>query len=149
MDYPVPITVKSGEILKIHLSEQIKNLLFTLSEVSHSGYVIPGENSKINPSPKTHLPRAIARVQTSVGLIPKWTAGWTLRRTFATHLKWEQLSVDPVVIEKCLGHKMPRIMATYNKNEMLPERKEALNKWAQHVENFMISNNILIFKQAV
>lgn len=27
---------------------------------------------------------------------------------------------------------MPRIMATYNKNEMLPERKVALNQWSQH-----------------
>lgn len=39
------------------------------------------------------------------------------------------LRVDAVVIEKLLGHKLPRIMATYNKNEMLHERKEALDRW--------------------
>lgn len=52
--------------------------------------------------------------------IPEWTAH-DLRRTFATQLG-ESLNIDPVVIEKCLGHKMARIMATYNKNEMLPQR---------------------------
>jgi integrase len=54
--------------------------------------------------------------------VQKWTAH-DLRRTFATQLG-ETLNVDPVVVEKCLGHKMPRIMATYNKNEMLPQRKD-------------------------
>jgi len=65
--------------------------------------------------------------------IPEWTAH-DLRRTFATQLG-ETLNVDPVVVEKCLGHKMPRIMATYNKNEMLPQRKEALERWAECIED--------------
>ena len=59
------------------------------------------------------------------------------------------MRVDPVVIEKCLGHKMPKIMATYNKNEMLAERKEALNQWAQYIEALMIGSNIIPFEQAV
>ena len=28
---------------------------------------------------------------------------------------------------------MPKIMATYNKNEMLPQRKDALTQWGQHL----------------
>ena len=32
---------------------------------------------------------------------------------------------------------MPKIMATYNKNEMLPQRKEALEQWAQCVERLV------------
>ncbi len=32
---------------------------------------------------------------------------------------------------------MPRIMSTYNKNEMLPQRKEALDRWAQFVEELL------------
>lgn len=43
---------------------------------------------------------------------------------------------DPVVIEKCLGHKMPKIMATYNRNEMLPQRRVALNSWAEWIESY-------------
>jgi hypothetical protein len=32
---------------------------------------------------------------------------------------------------------MPRIMATYNKNEMLPQRKEALEKWTQKIKEIV------------
>lgn len=55
-------------------------------------------------------------------------------------LKEKYINVDPVVIEKCLGHKMPRIMATYNKNEMLPQRKDALEQWAACVEHLVEQN---------
>jgi len=64
-------------------------------------------------------------------------------QTFATQLG-EALHIDPVVIEKCLGHKMPKIMATYNKNEMLPQRRDALNQWAQYVKNLTQDNVIPI-----
>jgi len=136
---------KSGETLKIHLSTQVKELLIALSEECHAGYVIPGENYN-QPLSENALSRAIARIQKRVG-IAKWTAH-DLRRSFATHLG-ETLRIEPVVIEKCLGHRMPRIMATYNKNEMLPERKEALDQWGQYIEKFVTSDNVVSFKQAV
>ena len=93
----------------------------------HSNYLIPGTNHDAALTEKA-LPKAIMRILTRVG-IPQWTAH-DLRRTFATQLG-ETLNVDPVVIEKCLGHKMPKIMAKYNKNEMLLQRKNALEQWAQ------------------
>lgn len=40
---------------------------------------------------------------------------------------------------------MPRIMATYNKNEMLLQRQEALNLWAKCIEN-LLCNDILFFQ---
>lgn len=83
------------------------------------------------------LSRSINRIQDRVG-IPHWTAH-DLRRSFCTQLG-ETLHIDPVVIEKCLGHKMPKIMATYNRNEMLPQRKEALNKWSEHLTNLLVDN---------
>jgi integrase len=118
---------KGGETLKIHLSPQVKTILKELKEVCDTGHVIYGaDNSK--PLTENALSRAIKRIQKRVG-IPQWTTH-DLRRTFATQLG-ETLRIDPVVIEKCLGHKMPRIMATYNRNEILPERKEALNQWGE------------------
>jgi integrase len=140
-----PEHCKAGESLKIHLSEQVKEILLTLSQESDTGHVIYGE-SQHQPLSENALSRAIARIQKRVG-IPKWTAH-DLRRTFATHLG-ETLRIDPVVIEKCLGHKMPRIMATYNKNEMLPERKDALNKWSNYTENFINANNVIALKSAI
>lgn len=120
---------KGGVTVKIHLSEVTKKLLLQFKEQSCSPFVIPGITNDV-PMSKDALPRAIKRIQIRVG-IPEWTAH-DLRRTFATRLG-ESLNIDPVVIEKCLGHKMPRIMATYNKNEMLPQRKEALDAWASHI----------------
>lgn len=35
-------------------------------------------------------------------------------------------------------------MATYNKNEMLPQQKEALNMWAQYLENLLQDNLVPI-----
>ena len=35
-------------------------------------------------------------------------------------------------------------MATYNKNEMLHERKEALDQWGQFIENLLINNIVPI-----
>ena len=37
---------------------------------------------------------------------------------------------------------MPKIMATYNRNEMLVQRKEALNKWSSYLESLLQENVI-------
>ncbi|MGM9370828.1 tyrosine-type recombinase/integrase [Legionella pneumophila] len=128
---------KGGITVKIHLSELTKKILIQFKEQSASPFVIPGITND-DPMSKDALPRAIKRIQNRVG-IPEWTAH-DLRRTFATQLG-ESLNIDPVVIEKCLGHKMPRIMATYNKNEMLPQRKEALDAWASHIARLISSKD--------
>jgi len=122
---------KTNNVMQIHLSPQVKNLLIELKKASGSQYVLSGAKAN-TPLTENALPRAIRRIEERLG-ITSWTAH-DLRRTFATQLG-EVLHIEPVVIEKCLGHKMPRIMATYNKNEMLPQRKEALNRWAQFVED--------------
>lgn len=130
---------KSGLVMKIHLSDLVKKLLLEIKEQFHSDYVLPAMDGNSALSDKA-LPKAIQRIQTRVG-IPQWTAH-DLRRTFATQLG-ETLQVDPVVIEKCLGHKMPKIMATYNKNEMLPQRKEALNLWGRYLEELLKDERLL------
>jgi integrase len=132
--WTIPPEHSKGAItVKVHLSELTKKILYQHKEASDSPFVIPGITSDV-PLSKDALPRAIKRIQNRVG-IPEWTAH-DLRRTFATQLG-ESLNIDPVVIEKCLGHKMPRIMATYNKNEMLPQRKEALDAWANHITKLL------------
>ena len=131
---------KASIVSKIHLSEQVKSLFKELGSISESQYVLTGADGN-NPLTENALPRAIKRIQERVG-IPEWTAH-DLRRTFATQLG-ETLHIDPVVIEKCLGHKMPRIMATYNRNEMLPQRRDALNQWAACIEAIMRNNVVYL-----
>ncbi|KTD72467.1 integrase [Legionella tucsonensis] len=140
--WTIPALHSKGSIIhKVHLSQLAKSLFLQLKPLSHSDYVLIGVDG-LHPITENALPRAIKRIQEKVG-IPDWTAH-DLRRTFATQLG-ETLQIDPVVIEKCLGHKMPRIMATYNRNEMLPQRKDALNKWAECLEN-LVNDNIIYFK---
>ncbi|STX28461.1 phage integrase-like protein [Legionella beliardensis] len=124
---------KGGITVKIHLTDLTKSIFNELREISDSPFVLSGLIEG-KPLDENALPRAIRRIQAKIG-IPEWTAH-DLRRTFATQLG-ETLLVDPVVIEKCLGHKMPKIMATYNKNEMLPQRREALEKWATCIKTYL------------
>ncbi len=128
---------KSGMVIKIHLSPQTKVLLSQLKNHNTSDYVMPGSKDD-QPLTDKALPRAVNRIQERIG-IPQWTPH-DLRRTFATQLG-EALHIDPVVIEKCLGHKMPKIMATYNKNEMLPQRKQALDRWGKFIEHLVYDTN--------
>lgn len=55
-----------------------------------------------------------------------------LRRTLRSHL--DDLDVDPHISEKCLNHSLGKIAETYNKNQMLPQRMEALEKWGDFVD---------------
>ncbi len=132
---------KNGLIMKVHLSLQTKALLTELKSQSILCFVILGAKGD-KPLTDKALPKAINRIQARLG-IPQWTAH-DLRRTFATQLG-EALHIDPVVIEKCLGHKMPKIMATYNKNEMLPQRKEALTRWSEYLVS-LLEDNVVPFQ---
>lgn len=130
---------KTGITMRVHLTDLVKSLFMELYNCGMGDYVISGADG-LTPVTDRALPRAVNRLQERIG-IPKWTAH-DLRRTFATQLG-ETLNIDPVVIEKCLGHKMPKIMATYNKNEMLPQRKDALDKWSQYVTN-LVSETVAV-----
>lgn len=133
---------KIGMSMKIHLSEITKKLLLAIKETTLSNFVLTGVSDE-SPLADKSISKAIQRIQKRVG-IPKWTAH-DLRRSFATQLG-ETLRIDPVVIEKCLGHKMPKIMATYNKDEMLHQRKEALERWSKLIEE-LVANNQFDFVQ--
>ena len=123
--------------MRVHLTELVKSLFYQLDNCSTGEYVISGADG-LKPLTDKALPKAVLRIQDRIG-IPHWTAH-DLRRTFATQLG-ETLQIDPVVIEKCLGHKMPKIMATYNKNEMLPQRKEALERWAKFIKDLVFESD--------
>ncbi len=136
--WTVPSELTKGAVtVKIHLTPFTQNILDELQKISDSPFVLVGLDTN-KPLDENALPRAIRRIQGRVG-IPAWTAH-DLRRTFATQLG-ETLQADPVVIEKCLGHKMPKIMATYNKNEMLPQRREALLQWSHLIEKLVVTDD--------
>ena len=50
-----------------------------------------------------------------------------LRRTMRTHLS--RLRMPPHIAERCLNHSLGRIVQTYDQDDYLQERREALEKW--------------------
>ena len=72
--------------------------------------------------PASHLTLSNYLRRKNVGYTPH-----DLRRTFATRVA--SLGVEPYVIEKLLGHKMPGVMAVYNHAEYWPERNASQRLW--------------------
>ena len=54
------------------------------------------------------------------------------------------MGVAPHITALALGHKLPKIMATYNKHEYLDERKEALEQWSDKIEMLVTNNNVVV-----
>lgn len=48
------------------------------------------------------------------------------------------MGMNIAIVEKCLGHKLPKIMATYNQHEYLQERQEALQLWSDKVQYLIV-----------
>jgi integrase len=73
-----------------------------------------------------------------------------LRRTFVTGLA--DLGIRPDVIELAVNHRSGMragIAGVYNRSELLPERKAALERWAAHIEGLVggTSAKILALRQ--
>ena len=65
--------------------------------------------------------------------IPPWRLH-DLRRTFSTNLN--KIGIQPHVVEACLNHvtgSQGRVASVYNKYHYLPEKIQAVNRWAEHV----------------
>ena len=70
-------------------------------------------------------------------VIEPWTLH-DLRRTFVTGMV--ELHVPPHVVELVVNHisgTRAGVAGTYNRSELLPERKAALERWATHVQGLV------------
>ena len=85
---------------------------------------------------KCRLDRAVlelVRQERGISEIPHWQFH-DLRRTFVTGCG--ELGIRPDVIELAVNHQSGLrggVARTYNKSQLLPERKEAFERWAAHV----------------
>lgn len=141
---------KTGIKHKVHLTEFTIQHLQELKELSGCKWVLPSIKDDKNPQPLTDkaLPRAVKRIEGRIidingnVLITKSWTPHDLRRTFNTQLS--AIGITPHIVEKCLGHKLPGIMSTYNKHEYLPERKEALDQWSDKIEMLVTNSNVVM-----
>jgi integrase len=108
---------------KIHSAE---NLIFTLN------------GNRLNGWPRLRA-RLHAAVEEELGRKPE---GWTIhdiRRSVATHMA-EDLKIAPHVIDKILNHSTGAISGvalTYNRGELLDERRAALDAWGRYVDRLI------------
>ena len=65
-----------------------------------------------------------------------------LRRTLITRLP--DLGFEAFIGNKIANHVLPGVLAHYNHNEYLPQRKAALELWANRIE--AIANNSTVVK---
>jgi len=129
----------------VHLTDFTIQHLQELKELSSSKWVLPSTKDDSKPLTDKALPRAVKRTEGRIEGVTPWTPH-DLRRTFNTQLSG--MGIMPHIVEKCLGHKMPTIMATYNQYEYLPERQEALKQWSQKIEILITNSNVILLKQA-
>ena len=100
-------------------------------EAEKSPFVLPADdNSK--PVDAKLLTRSLARWQNT--LAKKGFEPFTLhdlRRTCRTGLA--RLKIAPHVAERVLNHAQEKIAGTYDVHDYMDEKREALGKWADHL----------------
>ena len=122
----------------VHLSAFALEQLRILLPLSSSEWLMPSRKPNA-PISRKALSKAVHDRQRSRPLRGRTKAcstlllaggGWTphdMRRTFSTRAP--DLGVAPHIIERCLNHTMQGVMAVYNRNDYLEERREALERW--------------------
>lgn len=138
-----PTRTKNKKPHVVPLVAQVKALIpsegdWVFSTTGHSG--ISGWSTAKTRLDKTML--EIARKEMGKDfVIPAWVFH-DLRRSAATHMG--ELGIAPHVIEAVLNHisgSKAGIAGTYNRSQLLPERRAALERWANHVEGLVRGAN--------
>lgn len=131
---------KNGKAHLIHLSAFAKVWIEKLSALKGGPLLFPGRTEGEPVSDKV-LSRAVRDRQTKkkqegrtakTGSLLLSGGLWTphdLRRTLASRMG--DLNIPPHVIEKCLNHSLGGILAVYQHQEYLPERKVAFETWGE------------------
>lgn len=126
---------KTGAAIDIPLPPQAVDALHELVRLSEgSEYLLPARKRQMRLLPHIHegtLNVALGKVKPLMPGAEPFTIH-DFRRTARTHLA--ALGVDPHIAERCLNHKIKGVEGIYNRHDYLPERRDALNKWAALLE---------------
>ncbi|WP_082421464.1 site-specific integrase [Pseudomonas sp. NBRC 111140] len=88
----------------------------------------------------------LRRLRTELGYPIGAITSHGFRSTFRS-LGEEVLEIDPLLLELQLGHRMPGSLgATYARSRLLPQRKEAMVKWANYIEQLYYKANYGVTK---
>ena len=118
---------KNGKPHVVHLSESARNLLIGMPRAG--GLVFTTDGQK----PFQGYSKAKARLDRLAGVSDLTLHD--LRRTVVSGMA--RLGVAPHVADKVLNHQggtISGVAAVYQRHEFLAERKEALDRWASHLD---------------
>lgn len=126
--WTIPATrTKSGKAHKVPLSDAAKDVLEGVRGLDTVAVFPSTAGGSLRPDALT---RAVHRKLKHFG-IAQFTPH-DLRRTVRSKLA--ELGVSPVVAKKCLGHALEGMDAVYDRHEYLEEKRDALQKWADHLQ---------------
>jgi integrase len=80
--------------------------------------------------------------------VPPWTLH-DIRRSMVTHAA--ELGIAPHLLELIVNHvsgSKAGVAGTYNRSELLPERRAALTLWNSHVESIVAGGNVVTLRRA-
>lgn len=124
---------KAGRGHVVPLSEWAVTEFEALKRLARkSRFVFPNDDGNAAADPKL-ITRSVARCQTAFkkkGIKP--FTPHDLRRTCRTGLA--RLKVQPHIAERVLNHAQEKIPGTYDVHDYLDEKREALEKWAAHLQ---------------
>lgn len=102
-----------------------------------SPYILPGKDGK--PYDTRSLGRAMARLweRKLSSLDP--ASPHDLRRTARTW--FGKLGIPPHIAERCLNHRLGKIVATYDQGDYLAERRAALELWDAHIRTLITGSH--------
>jgi integrase len=108
-------------------------------EAKKSPWVMASEDSEEGHYTDKALGRAMRRLLSGkppLLTLPGGSASpHDLRRTMRTHLG--KLRIAPHITERCLNHRLGRLIQIYDQGDYLEERREALDLWAAYVERLV------------
>ena len=127
------LSYKTGDATVIALVPKAVEILENMPEQSEGEFLISSTKG-LRPL-YTVTPNALEKLKdASAARLGRKMEHWTLhdlRRTVATHMA--RLSVDEILIERVLGHRIGGVRAVYNRYRYLEEKRAALALWTSEL----------------
>ncbi|MEM6636802.1 MAG: integrase arm-type DNA-binding domain-containing protein [Pseudomonadota bacterium] len=123
---------KNGETLLAPFSDKAWDILQSMRDRG-GPYIFSttGGEKPVSPGGR-HFPKML---RSACGNDMEHFTPHDLRRTLRTNLAG--LGVDEIVSERVIGHKLQGVAAVYNRYHYTEERRDALNRYAQHLEGLI------------
>lgn len=136
LSHVVPLSDLALELIENALAVRPGSAAPVEGDGARSDFLFPSPRDPSKPIDPKAMTRAFSRVRRTLGL--EDARPHDLRRTGATQLTSEALGFPRFVVSKVLNHASDtggtaRVTGIYDKNEYLPEKRRALDAWANRL----------------